>query len=89
MEPLGAAWEAMNAQKTHYDFRSIPFLKMPQINFSKGLALQNPILELASHINRFASPSLLKENSQNNERMKKKKTKKKKKKKKDKNFPLR
>ena len=67
VEPLGASWEAMSAQKIHYDFQSIPFLKMPQINFSKGLALQSVILGLASHINRFGQPLNLKENQEEEE----------------------
>ena len=52
------------AQHIHCYFQSIPFLKMPQINLSKGLALQSPIVGVASHINRFEHPLILKENQE-------------------------
>ena len=61
LEPLGATWVAMCAQSICFYFQSIPFLKMPHINFSKGLALQSYILGLPSHINRFEHPPTLKE----------------------------
>ena len=37
---------------------------MPQINLSRGLALESPIVGVASHINRFEHPLILKENQE-------------------------
>ena len=36
-----STWETLAAQNIHYHFQSVPFLKIPRINFSKGLALQS------------------------------------------------
>ena len=37
---------------------------MPQINLSKGLAMESPIVGVASHINRFEHPLVLRENQE-------------------------
>jgi hypothetical protein len=55
-------WEALGVQNIHCYSQSISFLKIPQINFSKGLVLQDPIVRLPSHINRFVHHLTLKDN---------------------------